>query len=173
VKAVRKHEKCGAAAAVAAAAAAAAACCDAGAPAYPHSQLYLLPIQQTSAHNPHTRAVMSDRDDISFLHGDDPSSSPSPPVGSRPAPRPASNLSDDFVRKIDYAILSAAFAIIVVIVAAGLSSPRPLEPLPLPALVACSARPDGTNGSLADMRSYFDALARHAAAAALPLNRNL
>jgi hypothetical protein len=167
VKAVRKHEKW--------AAAAAAAACDAGAPADPHSQIDPLPIQQTSAHYPHTRAVMSDRDDISFLHGEgeDASSSPSPPAGSLPPPRPASNLSDDFVRKIDYAIFSAAAAIIVIIVAVGLSNPRPSHSLDLPALVACSARPDGTNGSLSDMRSYFDALARHADAAALPLNRNL
>ena len=132
---------------------------------------------------------MSDRDDISFLHGDNASSSPSPPAGG-PPPRPAAILSYNFVRKIDYAIFSAAAAIIVVIVAVGLSSTRPSQvplqlqlqnpkpltqsqSLPLPPLVACSARPDGTNGSLADMRGYFDALARHAAHAALPLNKNL
>jgi hypothetical protein len=116
---------------------------------------------------------MSDRDDISFLHSDDASSSPSPAAASQPPPRSAAKLSDYFVRKVDFAIFAAAAAVVVVIVAVGLSSPRTSESRALPPLVACSARPDGTNGSLADMRSYFDALARHAAAAALPLNKNL
>jgi hypothetical protein len=115
---------------------------------------------------------MAERDDVSFLHGEDGAAAASPADGSHHPPlRPSGPLSDDFMRKLQYAIVSASTAIIITIIAVGLSSAHPS--LALPALVSCAERAHGTNGSLADMGSYFDALARHASAAALPLNRNM
>lgn len=110
---------------------------------------------------------MSEPDNISFLHGSD---------GDSPArsPRPAASApaSEGTVRKIDHAVFAAAAAVVIVIFAVGLSS-APSSPSALPPLTACSNRPAGTNGSLPDMRSYFDALSRHTAAASLPLQKNM
>jgi hypothetical protein len=110
---------------------------------------------------------MSDPDNISFLHDRD---------GAPPAlsPRPAASApaSEGTIRKIDYAVFATAVAVVVIIFAVGLSS-APSSPSALPPLTACSTRPAGTNGSLPDMRGYFEALARHAAAASLPLQKNM
>lgn len=110
---------------------------------------------------------MSDPDNISFLHDNDGAS----PARSR-SPAASAPASEGTIRKIDYAVFATAIAVVVVIFAVGLSS-APSSPSALPPLTACSTRPAGTNGSLPDMRSYFEALARHAAAASLPLQKNM